>query len=714
MRSIPMRDTLSRMRELRQEKRPLFFCKLIVTYPLTALALTLSFHIGFIATTGILFAVGYDIVPMHFSSLPLDIRTDEDYLQGRVKKKKAEVVRTMRVEGLAWAYKTEKTYLVNRLVDHNSRQAERTTRAEAVELYFEELGGNVFSRDNLLKIREVIYQFSRNAEYLDSLCYMAAGKCVEPYSVVYMCDEFEARLTGRNESDFTNVPFVLNTIQSMAPGELQMFLGKDSVITATTASSSITRAILFFGKPLAGYKNTFDRSDAQDTTIRDFILSDFKPLMEKTFEARPGGMDFYYNSLSLFLNKIDTQVMADLKLALGSLCFIFVFMLIQTGSLWVTCLALFSIVTSFCGANLFYRVVLDYRYFGAFHVLAVFIILAVGADDTFVFFDTWKLSSYFTYPTLAHRLSNCYRKAGLAMFFTSITTAVAFGLSAFSPFLGISSFGIFSALLVCINYVSVVTYFPAVAVTYHLYWETATCLCCCRVKDEDANNKDDNDEDEDDDIFSEKAYLSDHPAMRFFRGPFFAFITNRYSRVAIIAAFLVLIPFSLYFASMLKVDEEKMKFLDRKSNFGAYLERREKAFMSVNQDRTSHVFVVWGLRRQSLSSCHQTNITCHGHTVWDDTFNMNPPDSQRAVVGVLVDVDGWSVADILTQDARLLDADGQAKLYTGISKPVFQSLKSLRGVERKSSIISKEKFMNEDFASLALCIQAGLIEEPAV
>ena len=37
MRSIRMRDTLSRMRELRQEKRPLFFCKLIVTYPLTAL-----------------------------------------------------------------------------------------------------------------------------------------------------------------------------------------------------------------------------------------------------------------------------------------------------------------------------------------------------------------------------------------------------------------------------------------------------------------------------------------------------------------------------------------------------------------------------------------------------------------------------------------------------------------------------------------------------
>ena len=104
-----------------------------------------------------------------------------------------------------------------------------------------------------------------------------------------------------------------------------------------------------------------------------------------------------------------------------------------------------------------------FRYFGAFHVLSVFIILAIGADDTFVFYDTWKLSQHFRYillilssllvdiipsytifeyshlyryPTLEHRLSNCYRKAGLAMLFTSITTAVAFGLSAMSPFLG--------------------------------------------------------------------------------------------------------------------------------------------------------------------------------------------------------------------------------------------------------------------------------------
>ena len=75
-----------------------------------------------------------------------------------------------------------------------------------------------------------------------------------------------------------------------------------------------------------------------------------------------------------------------------------------------------------------------------------------------------------------------------------------------------------------------------------------------------------------------------------------------------------------------------MKFLDEKSNFGAYLKKREKAFRSLNEDRTSRVYIVWGLKKQSLSKCHQTNITCYGHTMWDNEFEMNKPESQMALV----------------------------------------------------------------------------------
>ena len=71
------------------------------------------------------------------------------------------------------------------------------------------------------------------------------------------------------------------------------------------------------------------------------------------------------------------------------------------------------------------------------------------------------------------------------------------------------------------------------------------------------------------------------------------------------------------------------------------------------------------------------------------------------------DVDGSGVAEILIHDARLLDADGQGKFSTGISKPVSKSVKTLCGVGRKYSIIGKEQFTNENFTDLAPCFQAG-------
>ena len=54
---------------------------------------------------------------------------------------------------------------------------------------------------------------------------------------------------------------------------------------------------------------------------------------------------------------ISVQVMFDLMLALGSFCFIGMFMRIQTGSFWITGFAIMSILTSFAGANLIYRLV---------------------------------------------------------------------------------------------------------------------------------------------------------------------------------------------------------------------------------------------------------------------------------------------------------------------------------------------------------------------
>jgi hypothetical protein len=111
------------------------------------------------------------------------------------------------------------------------------------------------------------------------------------------------------------------------------------------------------------------------------------------------------------------------------------------------------------------------------------VILAIGADDVFVFIDAWRQSARAgeeVNKNILTRMSYAYKRAAKAMLITSLTTFGAFVATATSPLGEVACFGIFTALLVLANYVFVITYFPAVLIIYHKHFEN-TKGCCCYV-----------------------------------------------------------------------------------------------------------------------------------------------------------------------------------------------------------------------------------------
>ena len=42
--------------------------------------------------------------------------------------------------------------------------------------------------------------------------------------------------------------------------------------------------------------------------------------------------------------------------------------------------------------------------------------------------------------------------------------------------------------------------------------------------------------------------------------------------------------------------------------------------------------MVWGLKHQDRRACHMTDFKCTGTTVFDDSFDMNPPPCQLAML----------------------------------------------------------------------------------
>ena len=103
--------------------------------------------------------------------------------------------------------------------------------------------------------------------------------------------------------------------------------------------------------------------------------------------------------------------------------------------------------------------------------MIVFVVLGISADNIFVIWDAWCQSE--SYEELQgnqrKRLAYTFRRAYKAILATSSTTAFAFLSNGFSSLMPISAFGYFAFVIVPVNYVLIVFYFPCYLVIYENY-----------------------------------------------------------------------------------------------------------------------------------------------------------------------------------------------------------------------------------------------------
>ncbi|KAK7504971.1 hypothetical protein BaRGS_00003999 [Batillaria attramentaria] len=460
---------------------------------------------------------------------------------------------------LAWNNKDEDGTVLGKDTD-SATIGERSRPADSLMLfYLSDGGGTVFTKERLEAILEV-----------------------------------ENRLLA--VPDFSDVVGTLYRASQVPQLEqiLQFHLGKDAIVSSTVATSDITRSLLYMGYPLAGYDLKVSNTTEQLETIRKFLVDHFLNILEDTMENGVRDMDFLFYSSQLVTHDLLNQVLKDMFLAAGSLVFIFLFVLFMTRSLFITGFGIFSIISSFFITNFLYRFIFRYSYFGIFHVLSIFIILGIGADDIFVFMDTWRATAHARFSSLEAR------RAASATLYTSLTTMAAFFSNALSPLLAIQSFGLFSGILVFVNYMAVILFFPTVIVMYHKHWETWTwpCFRCCGSDNSHDVTPADGER--------------HHPIVRLFRGPFFSLATHRWMRWAVLVACVCVIVLFSTFAAKIKPDEEQTKFYQDDHHYGKATQLASSAFKPSSEDNVIEVYIIWGLKQQDLSACDKSDRFCKG------------------------------------------------------------------------------------------------------
>eukprot|EP00945_MAST-04E_sp_MAST-4E-sp1_P000986 g986.t1 len=338
----------------------------------------------------------------------------------------------------------------------------RRTKGPTLKIYFEDTSGNgnMLRPDGLSFMKWVQDKVGKSPLWTEH-CQLLPGSdvCKSPWSVVTVAE--------------TDMPAFYSDCALPTGGGLEQNDWFVENAFAASNRSKYVRAEWNFGLPVSGYDTPTEKLQKQNSVVKSHII-DLKEWVEKEVKSGGGagndGVSLLYDFSGLGGYSAMKQLAADGSWAGGSILFVLMVMTIHTRSVAIACCGMLQILMSFPVTYFFYRIVLSIEHFGTLQVLAVYVILGIGADDIFVLYDAFMQA-----PseggvdgfTLAHRISWAMRRAVSAMSATSITTFFAFVVTAVSPVINIRCFGMFAGLMVIFNFLLSITVTPCLIILVH-------------------------------------------------------------------------------------------------------------------------------------------------------------------------------------------------------------------------------------------------------
>ena len=182
----------------------------------------------------------------------------------------------------------------------------------------------------------------------------------------------------------------------------------------------------------------------------------------------------FYNHAALKYTVFESYLISDLSYFGLAIVLIALFALIYLLSFGMVVGTFVNILLSFGFAYFLYFYLCQMVFYPFINLLALLLLIAIGADDVFVYYDAWQhVKSEHPTWTTEQRLSATFSHAILSIFVTSFTTAAAFLANVVSDITALRCFGIFAALSIVANFAMMVTIMPAIAI--------ATETCAARV-----------------------------------------------------------------------------------------------------------------------------------------------------------------------------------------------------------------------------------------
>lgn len=152
----------------------------------------------------------------------------------------------------------------------------------------------------------------------------------------------------------------------------------------------------------------------------------------------------------------------DFYSVFASFGFVYLYLTLHMQSLALSSFSMMLIIFSVPVTILIYKGLLGINYFSQLHMMIIFVILGISADDIFAIHDAWRQSETVIEfeGNYRKRMAYMFKRAGCATFITSLTTCAAFLANGFSEIMPIQAFGIFAAIIVMVNYILIALLLP--------------------------------------------------------------------------------------------------------------------------------------------------------------------------------------------------------------------------------------------------------------
>ena len=162
----------------------------------------------------------------------------------------------------------------------------------------------------------------------------------------------------------------------------------------------------------------------------------------------------------------------DVRYFIVAMALVLVVMLGYLKSLALMLATVLNVGFSYMAAYLFYYFVFRQTFFPFMNLLALLVLIAVGADDVFIFYDSWlQAKKELPHGTYEHWIAKTFNHAVVSVTVTSFTTAGAFFSNIISSIIAIKCFGLFAGTCIMTNLLFMLTWTPAVIVMVEKVWD---------------------------------------------------------------------------------------------------------------------------------------------------------------------------------------------------------------------------------------------------